>query len=57
VESIESLGQKFDPLKHDALEEVAGSKHPEGTILSEAQRGYTYKGQILRPSRVRVAGK
>lgn len=57
VESIESLGQKFDPLKHDALEEVAGSEHPEGTILSEAQRGYTFKGQILRPSRVRVAGK
>ena len=57
VESIESLGQKFDPLKHDALEEVVGSEQPEGTILSEAQRGYTYKGQVLRPSRVRVAGK
>ncbi len=57
VESIEALGQKFDPLKHDALEEVAESGHPEGTVLSEAQRGYLYKGQVLRPSRVRVAGK
>lgn len=57
VETIETKGQVFDPLKHDALEEVRGSEHPEGTILSEAQRGYTYKGQILRPSRVRVAGK
>ena len=57
VESIEAMGQKFDPLKHDALEEVTESGHPEGTILSEAQRGYTFKGQVMRPSRVRVAGK
>lgn len=57
VEAIETHGQSFDPLKHDALEEVGESEHPEGTILSEAQRGYMYKGQVMRASRVRVAGK
>ncbi|HEX8835131.1 MAG TPA: nucleotide exchange factor GrpE, partial [Abditibacteriaceae bacterium] len=57
VEPIDSKGQMFDPLRHDALEEVSGSDLPEGTVIDEAQRGYVYKGTVLRPSRVRVAGK
>jgi molecular chaperone GrpE (heat shock protein) len=44
-------------LRHEALEEVSGSGQPEGTIIGEAQRGYSFKGQVIRPSRVRVAGK
>lgn len=56
VEALETTGETFDPLRHDALEEVQ-SDAPEGTVLEETQRGYLYKGQILRPSRVRVAGK
>lgn len=56
VEPIESKGQKFDPLHHEALEEIE-SDQPEGTVVEEAQRGYSFKGQVLRPSLVRVAGK
>lgn len=55
VEPLEATGQKFDPLCHEALEEVAGSGAPEGTIVGETQRGYAFKGQVLRPSRVRVS--
>ena len=54
VEAIETQGQPFDPTKHDALEEIE-SEHPAGTIVNEAQRGYLYKGQVMRASRVRVA--
>lgn len=57
VEAIQAQGQKFDPLHHEALEEVSESGQPEGTVVDEAQRGYSFKGQILRPSLVRVAGK
>lgn len=57
VEAIETSGAHFDPLRHEALEEVAGSSHEEGAVIDEAQRGYTFRGQVLRPSRVRVAGK
>jgi len=57
VEPIDAQGEKFNPLLHDALEEVADSGQPEGTIINEAQRGYSFKGQVLRPARVRVAGK
>ena len=56
VEALETTGETFDPLRHDALEEVQ-SDAPAGTVVEETQRGYLYKGQILRPSRVRVAGK
>jgi molecular chaperone GrpE len=57
VEAIPAKGEMFDPLRHDALEEVAGSGAPEGTVIDEATRGYSYKGVVLRPSSVRVAGK
>ncbi len=57
VEPIQAQGQPFDPLHHEALEEVSNSEHPEGTVVEEAQRGYSFKGQVLRPSLVRVAGK
>jgi molecular chaperone GrpE len=57
VEPIQAEGQAFDPLRHEALEQISGSDQPEGTIIGEAQRGYSFKGQVIRPSRVRVAGK
>ena len=58
VQPIETAsGAKFDPLHHEALEEVEGTPHEEGAIIDEVQRGYTHNGQVLRTSRVRVAGK
>jgi molecular chaperone GrpE len=55
VEEIPATGQTFDPLRHEAIEQVP-SDAPEGTVVSEAQRGYLYRGQVLRPSRVKVSG-
>ena len=55
VETIESEGAQFDPLRHDALERVADSGHPSGTVIAQTQSGYTHRGQVLRPSRVQVA--
>jgi molecular chaperone GrpE len=52
---IETQGQKFDPSKHDALEEIEVDGAEPGTIVEETQRGYTLDGQVLRPSRVKVA--
>jgi molecular chaperone GrpE len=57
VEPIQTSGAQFDPLRHDALEEVAGTEHEEGAVIDEVQRGYMLNGQVLRTSRVRVAGK
>lgn len=55
VEPIEAKGQHFDPLRHEAIEQVSVEGAEPGTVVEEAQRGYIYKGQVLRTSRVKVA--
>lgn len=54
LERIESLGQHFDPLLHEAIENVASDK-PEGEIVEEAASGYRFNGIVLRPAKVKVS--
>lgn len=57
VETIKVVtGDQFDPAKHEGIGEVV-SNLPEGTVAEEVQRGYTLRGKVLRPSRVRLAKK
>ena len=56
IQAIDSSGQMFDPTQHDAIEEVAGSGQPAGTVLEELSRGYVFNGTVLRAARVKVAG-
>jgi molecular chaperone GrpE len=55
LEPIETEGKTFDPHLHQAIERVETKDSPDGTILGEFQRGYTFKGKLLRPSMVKVA--
>ena len=55
LEPIETAGQRFDPHLHQAVERVETKDSPDGTILSEFQRGYNFKSKLLRPSMVKVA--
>ena len=55
LQVIESKGQHFDPTLHEALEEVDQPGVEAGTVVEEAQKGYTFNGQVLRVSRVKVA--
>jgi molecular chaperone GrpE len=54
VAAITSLGQKFDPYRHEAVGEEISDKE-EGTIVEEIQRGYMLGERVLRPARVKVA--
>lgn len=54
AEPIDAVGKPFDPLQHEALEQVE-SEQEAGTVVDDVQRGYIYKGKVMRPSRVRVA--
>lgn len=54
IEAIEAAGKPFDPMYHESLESVA-SEAPEGTVVEEVQKGYLYKGRVLRPARVKIA--
>jgi molecular chaperone GrpE len=55
LEPIEAAGKPFDPHVHQAVERVPTDEAPEDTVLSEFQRGYMFKGKLLRPSMVKVA--
>lgn len=57
VKKIKSLGEKFDPRYHMAVETEYDETQEEGIILAEIQTGYEYKNRILRPSRVKVNQK
>ncbi len=55
VSPIEASGQQFDPMLHEAVMRVETTDYPENTIVEELQKGYSQHGQVIRPSRVRVA--
>jgi molecular chaperone GrpE len=57
LEPIEAVGKAFDPHLHQAIERVESSDAADNTVLGEFQRGYNYKGRLLRPSMVKVAVK
>jgi molecular chaperone GrpE len=54
VKPFESVGQRFDPTRHEAVATVRDGSTP-GTVVDDAGRGYLWKDELLRPARVRVA--
>ena len=57
LEPIDTAGKTFDPHLHQAIERVETKEAEDNTILGEFQRGYFFKGKLLRPAMVRVAVK
>ena len=57
LEPIESAGKPFDPHVHQAIERVETADAVDNTVLGEFQRGYFFKGRLLRPAMVKVAVK
>ncbi|MCF7869776.1 MAG: nucleotide exchange factor GrpE [Candidatus Omnitrophica bacterium] len=55
LEKIKTVGEKFDPHKHDALAIVEGQDVDSDTVVEEMQAGYLLSGRILRPAKVKVA--
>jgi molecular chaperone GrpE len=54
LESIESIGQPFDPYQHEAVAHVPSDK-PEGTVIQEHQKAYRLHDRIIRPALVTVS--
>ncbi len=54
VKPIESVGQKFDPEKHNALMQME-SDQPSDTIIDEHLKGYEMHDRVLRHSQVLVS--
>lgn len=55
VKVIETVGKPYHHDLHEVLGSVETKEHPEGTVVEELQRGYTWHGKVLRPARVRIA--
>ena len=54
VEPIESIGQKFDPEVHEAVETADATEEEDGKVVAEYSRGYKIGDKLLRPARVKV---
>lgn len=55
VAAIEAVGQQFDPSLHNAVMHVEDDNYGENEISQELQKGYTYRGTVVRYSMVQVA--
>lgn len=54
VERIKTVGAKFDPHMHEAVETVDDKDKEEGLIVEELKAGYTFNGKLLRPAFVKI---
>ncbi len=52
---FESIGQPFDPNRHEAVTQEEDPEYPDMTVTKEFQKGYTLRDRLLRPAMVGVA--
>lgn len=57
LEPMVSIGEPFDPDRHDAITEIPAQKEEDkGKVLDEIEKGYLLNGKIIRHAKV-VVGK
>ncbi|MBS7656433.1 MAG: nucleotide exchange factor GrpE [Candidatus Bathyarchaeia archaeon] len=54
VSPIKSVGEPFDPLKHNAVERTEKEGVEGCIVIEEIRKGYTLKEKVIRPSMVKV---
>lgn len=54
VEKIEAVGRPFDPAVHEAVAKVQGDGAGPDLVVEEVRPGFALRGQVLRPSMVKV---
>lgn len=54
VESIESVGEEFNPELHEAVDTEMTSADLDGKVVEEYSRGFRMGDRLLRPARVKV---
>lgn len=54
VKPIEAVGKEFDPNLHNAVMQTESEEYESGIIAQELQKGYTYRGSVVRHSMVAV---
>jgi molecular chaperone GrpE len=54
---VPSIGERFDPAVHEAIQQQETAAHPPGTIIAEVVPGYRFGQRLVRPAMVVVARK
>ncbi len=49
-----SVGEAFDPNKHEAVQRTEGPADAKPTVVEDYQKGYYLHERVLRPARVKV---
>jgi len=52
---VVSIGQPFDPYKHQAISQQPSTEYPAGIIMYETSVGYVLHDRVVRPSMVIVS--
>ena len=52
---IASVGEPFDPSRHEAMMQVESADHEPNAVVSELQKGYFLNDRLIRPAMVSVA--
>jgi len=55
LEEINPHGHRFDPEVCEAVMAVVSDDHEDETVVEVHQKGYKYKGSLLRPARATVS--
>jgi len=55
VTPFNSVGEPFDPSRHEAMGQVESSEHAPNTVVHELQKGYLLSSRLLRPAMVMLA--
>ncbi|MGR8933746.1 MAG: nucleotide exchange factor GrpE [Gammaproteobacteria bacterium] len=55
IETVDSLGQPFNPELHQAMAQQPSAEVPPNTVTAVYQKGYTLNGRLLRPAMVVVS--
>ena len=54
VEPVPSVGSRFDPEVHEAIDMAEVDPNEDGKVTAEYSRGYKFGNQLLRPAKVQV---
>jgi molecular chaperone GrpE len=57
LERVPSVGERFDPAVHEAIQQQETDAHAPGTIITEVVPGYRFGQRLVRPAMVVVARK
>ena len=55
IQKVPTIGVPFDPMIHEAIQQVETAEHPAGTVVAEVQPGYIAGERLVRAAMVVVA--